>query len=822
MAELPISEFLRARLLEFDPDFEVREGTAFSDLFFKPMQFITQPFRDEADELFIGQSLRRILKLADPDAFNEELVDDLVANVYVYRVEGGKSSGVARVYYDSPKNREYPAGGATIVGANGKNYVNPAPFIVTEAQMSAQIEGGTYYFDIPVTSQDTGADTEILTAGGLVSVVGDDEVISVTNKLPIQGGTSREKNTDLINRAAQSIATRDLVVGKGFSATLFQNFPGIVTEVQSIGLGDDEMMRDILFNTHVGGKHDGYIKTPRVQTGVKDFTTLLIDETRASRTTTRFAVPGVGPIPMGEANITRVSGDPVVREAKTVTRALFTTPSIVGTLDLRFNQYVRISIDDKVRDIRVAGADPQNTKSSEIVKRINDAFGFIVAFNIGNNIRIVSLSAGRLSRVRIEPAPAFLSSSAVIPVFGDPGSPPDHWEVFGDGPFVFSEGVHYTINDGDGLLTRIPSALLFTGTAQINLTVGSTTVTAPTPGTFDPASAVADNILKVVTGAAAGEYRITSYIDSQTITIDKGPIATGTSASGGWNIRDTAIKDSEVVEAEYFFNPVSIDIGKFIALDADGKVRGIRPGREEQTITDVAFLRIVQIETIDSVSGEPLGQILEGNGGFGLGPYGLGPYGIGSGSDYRLVVNVPTARFSAFEDSYIVINSGFQGFSLRVTYEYVPEIESVSAFCRSDSERVMDGDIYIKHFIPAYVSGTIEYEVDATDISIPDNDALTLLVNDYVNTRKAGTALQISDVAQFILKQIDPTGRFTGSVRPFKLNAVIHNTDGSTSSVESAIELVVPKQNPFPKFTTRPLSPRISHWLADNIILVRL
>src|SRR5688572_6564031 len=156
MAKLPVADFLRARIKEYDPTFEVRKGTGFDRLFFKPVQFITQPLVDIAVQLEVAQSIRQILALDNPDAFDEEKVDDLLSNVFVDRAVGNKSSGSARSFFAIPVAREWPANGARFVGSNGKVYTNPAPFAISAAAMSLQIQGGNYYYDIPVQSVDFG------------------------------------------------------------------------------------------------------------------------------------------------------------------------------------------------------------------------------------------------------------------------------------------------------------------------------------------------------------------------------------------------------------------------------------------------------------------------------------------------------------------------------------------------------------------------------------------------------------------------------------------------------------------------------------------
>lgn len=833
MAELPIAEFIRSRLKEADSSFEVRKGTAFDTLFFKMAQFILQPFRDEVDEMFIGNSLRRILQTEDPDAFNEELVDAVVANVYVYRVEGGKSSGVARVYYESPVSREYAANGFTAVGANGKRYLNPAPFALLESQMETQIEDGLYFMDVPIASEEVGADTEILEAGGLVSVVGDEDTISVTNKAPVRGGADRETNTKLIERARKAITVRDLVTGKGSNAILFENFPNTIVEMQPIGFGDPEMMRDVVYNAHIGGKHDQYVKTAYVTRKSQDFIGILVDDTRASRTSTSIALPGTGPHFLGETSIDRTLGHPVVKQVKPYTSAMMRpkplTPTLFqGEIDLSSKRKLIISLDGNTREVDVAGLIPSRTRRQEIINAINGSFGYNIATVYDNTIQLTSQTSGKSSNV------AVLSyTNPALDAFNELFDEVSPLEAKGDGPIIFEEAVHYIIDNVNGTIARIngPEGDVDGGVATLEQGPGpvgslgriklSSLAAVPT------FSGAVDNAVVRVEGldepykSYNGDYRVVEKISDTEVVVDA-VFTEVVDVSGKLKLFENMIKDGEVVDIQFYFNPLSIDIGKFVKLGEDGRTRGIRPGRETMTIQDVAFLRAVSIEVIDPVSMEPLGQFLEARGGYGYGGYGMGAYGYGSSSEFRLAVNDPHARFSAFEDSYLVIDSAYQGYSLRVTYDCVPEIEQIHNFCRSDYERVLDGDVLAKHFIPAFVSATIEYEADSNDSTIPDNDTLTALVKQFIDTRQAGSPLQVSDISQFILKRVDPYANFKGSVKPFTLSAAIHNCNGTVSMVEDTTALSIVSPNPYPKYTDTPISARIVHWVSDNITLVRV
>ena len=169
----------------------------------------------------------------------------------------------------------------------------------------------------------------------------------------------------------------------------------------------------------------------------------------------------------------------------------------------------------------------------------------------------------------------------------------------------------------------------------------------------------------------------------------------------------------------------------------------------------------------------------------------------------------------------LILHPSLVGLSFRVNYDYVPEGVALHNFVRSDKERVLDADILMKHFIPAYISGTIHYKVDSTDSTIPSNESLAQMIKDFISVYPAGAELKISDVYQYIARKTDPYDKYGSYVKPFELKATILNIDGTTTIVSSDDKLVIPTPSPFPKDTVRPLSPRISHWIGDNIELIR-
>ena len=901
MAKLPVAKFLEKRISEFNSAIDVRKGTGFEQLFFKPLQFMLQPMVDELQHLTTAQSFLRILNTADPDAFSEEAVDALAYNYFVKRSPGGSASGSARVYYSEPMNREWPTAGITITGSNGILYSNPAPFAVNKAITGQQIENGYYYYDIPVMATELGAGTS-MAAGGLVSIDNDSEAISVTNKSPITGGMERETNNQLILRVRKSIAVRDLVTGKGFQATIFERFAGSIRELQTIGFGDQEMMRDIVYNTHIGGRVDAYFKANTVSQGSKTFIGLFPDYTRQLRRTTNLTLNGSVPSETGDGNFD-ITNDmfPIVTQIKTPKSATYYgTVTLNQDSDLSQYHRIKMTIDAETREfsLRSLGA-PSKTTRSDIINKINAEFDEFLCSAYNRSIKILSIVTGLQSVITIAHPDSRYDPdtsddlSALTVVFGL-SSPTT---FYGDGPITFADGTDYTYETDFGTITRKVSTNYLVGTETVPQTGATIEMISGLPKLIDSATDILEDVrvYDIVTinpnpgaGESSADYRVIVTEDNNTLVLDVIPGDKGywtpttntprlengigtegdiylVGANGSANfgagsisfsvgdyvvyqsvygiglwvklvnplmsdfeyvIRRTGIKDGETVYVEYWFNPISIDVGPKV-MNTDYyenppvQYRGIRPGRGTFTILDTALLRINSIQIIDPITLEPTGEVLATRGGWGDGGWGEGPYGYGNGSDYYVVVNSPHERFSAFEDSVIVFHPAFIGLSVRVDYDYAPECVSLHNFVRSESERVLDGDILIKHFLPAYVGGSITYKVDSTDTTIPTNEALTTQVKDFITQQAAGVDLKISDVYQFLARATDPFDKYKSYVKPFSLQAIIHHVDGTTEFVSSDDILKIPTLFPFPKETTRPLSARITHWIGDNIELIR-
>src|SRR5579859_2390665 len=309
---LPISDFILQRLLEFDPSFDVGSGVATTGLLVEPLSIILQPIVDELTVVQATQSVLTILEAADPDAFPEDIVDSIASNVFVERDPGSIGSTVQRLRFFEPQAFSAPKSALVWLGPTGQRYTNSQPVAVSKAEMALNQDGTLYYVDIPIVALEEG-DAFNVDAGSIQDMearpIG---VANTANLTRVEDGRSRETNRQLIDRIKVAVTVRALVTGRGIIVTLTENFTSIV-EILPVGFGEPEMMRDIVYNVHIGGNVDVFVKTSSLSLGQKDVIGLEVDSSRRrGAASTVVLLQENQAYDLGRASIDRTDGAPRV------------------------------------------------------------------------------------------------------------------------------------------------------------------------------------------------------------------------------------------------------------------------------------------------------------------------------------------------------------------------------------------------------------------------------------------------------------------------------------------------------------------------------
>lgn len=700
---LEVTDFIVERLLEYDSTFDTGGGIVTTELMVKPLSVVLQPLRDEIDEVKQNQSILTVLEEDDPDSFDEDVVDALASNVFIERSEGGKATGTVRVRYFSPQAVDIGTGLAAFLDSSGKRYLNTNPISITAAEMSLNVDGSLYYFETSVEAEEEGSDGNV-DIGGIQEFENEPtNVANVTNLTAFSDGVSRETNTELIDRIEVAVTVRALVTGRGIVTTMQDNFPTIL-EIKPIGFGDPEMQRDIVYNTHVGGYVDVWVKTPSLtEDSTYDVTGLVSDPTR------------------------QVAGSSTVVMLQDAAGSNPYQPATPTEYDLTHS-----NLDDEITSPVVRSAD-----------------GFAGYTELSDYL--ITLSTGKISRV---------PTGSIFHIRNNTGTTQD------DGTGRIKEFI-----DGGSDFTFVRPGMQLT-------------VTFPS--------------------SVAGVYPVKEATSVKVTIYNEFPAVVAGTVQ--WQIDD-------VVNATYDYNPLSIDI--------IGTPRST--AREDYTITNVPVMKVKSIEVLDPSTGEPTGTFLDTTGGYGQGGYGIGPYGIGTGPEWLLRVVEANLRFSTAEDNYLDISKAYTGFSLRVTYDYAPQIAEYQNYVENDLNRVETADLEVKHFIPVFVDTvtSITYKVLASNTSALSATGMQTAVEDLVDTVPIGESLELSDIVDLLYN----SGASQVGLG-FSLRGEIHNTDGTIEFITSTDdgELTVPTRTvvgtELPQ-TDKPLTPNIAHFIPGDITLVR-
>lgn len=310
---LPVTDFIIQRLLEYDPNFDVGAGTPQVGLGIDPLSIILQPIVDELTAVQQSQSILTILESSDPDGFPEDIVDALASNALVERQPGNIGSDVQRLRFFEPQ--AYSAQTRVLIwrGPSGQRYTNSEPISVSKAEMSLNQDGTLYYVDIPIVALEEGE--AFNTGSGTITEMEAEPpgVANTTNLFGIDKGLDRETNTELIDRIKVAVTVRALVTGRGIIVTLTENFTTI-REIEPIGFGDPEMMRDIVYEIHIGGNVDVYVKTTAFVDAETDVLGLKVDSTRraANRSVVTAVIPDVA-YDLADQSIDRTDAAVVVK-----------------------------------------------------------------------------------------------------------------------------------------------------------------------------------------------------------------------------------------------------------------------------------------------------------------------------------------------------------------------------------------------------------------------------------------------------------------------------------------------------------------------------
>lgn len=235
--EMDVYTFIKSRLEQEYPNLSVEEGEALADLLIKPMEALLDPIIREVE------FLRKNKSLNDSDLLSPEEADALMGNFFVSRTRGEKSVGQCRMYFNAPVAVSVSVGNEFST-SDGLKFIPSISQEISAEQMLFNQDGNLFYFDVSVEAETEGDEYNIGVAE-ISSVSNVAASVKVTNLSRFRDGAPEESTLSFIERGENSLTERSLVVPRGAISRLFDQFPDLL-HLQVVGFNDTEMERDII------------------------------------------------------------------------------------------------------------------------------------------------------------------------------------------------------------------------------------------------------------------------------------------------------------------------------------------------------------------------------------------------------------------------------------------------------------------------------------------------------------------------------------------------------------------------------------------------
>lgn len=269
-AELILQQILQAQY----PDMDLREGTALRDKVIRPLASGLALLKKSSDYYFVQNTIKNI-----DDQTPDEILDSIMSNWFINRITGTYATISARLFFARPKNVSLPSS-VYFSTDNTLRFFPASNLSFTSAQMTYDVDSQEYYIDLTLGAENPGTDYNI-SSGSLLYFTNFDPYFlhGEINFLQTSAGNT-ETNTEFISRSASAISTRNLINIPSIDSILQSNFT-TTPSIQSIGMGDPEMVRDFVQVTipsvsgttwlHLGGVVDVYCRVP-LSMAVQQFT----------------------------------------------------------------------------------------------------------------------------------------------------------------------------------------------------------------------------------------------------------------------------------------------------------------------------------------------------------------------------------------------------------------------------------------------------------------------------------------------------------------------------------------------------------------------
>jgi len=310
------AEQLAIKILEASyPTLDLRSGSGLYDIVIRPTATLLAMVAKSMDTYITENRIDGVT-----DETPTDVVDSILSNFFITRNSGQKAQVLVRVKFSTtlPTDSVTVSSSTYFSSDNINKYIPITTYFLTkneELSLYSSISESYWYADILCDSEAEGTQYNI--PGGTEFTffsIPDPYFIGATGLSVVQQSVATETNTEFVERAPESISTRNLINNISIPARLNQQF-NYIKDISVSGYGDYEQYRDYkeipsstpgrVIPFHIGGHVDIYVNTAIVKRTVQVTTDAV----------GRVVLTGIDPIirirPATEAASSTLTGGPL-------------------------------------------------------------------------------------------------------------------------------------------------------------------------------------------------------------------------------------------------------------------------------------------------------------------------------------------------------------------------------------------------------------------------------------------------------------------------------------------------------------------------------
>ena len=182
--------------------------------------------------------------------------------------------------------------------------------------------------------------------------------------------------------------------------------------------------------------------------------------------------------------------------------------------------------------------------------------------------------------------------------------------------------------------------------------------------------------------------------------------------------------------------------------------------------------------------------------------------------EFQIVNSDPATAQSALSVEELRLVNTYDGRTVRVTYETLPTLNTISAYVRNRFRRVLAGNIMIKGMHPVYLAMQVPYRLKKNATALIDETGLVNAIVDYINTFDPNDIIDISDIYQTV-RNFDAN---IEAVTPFLIVYTLIAPDGRVITYTTDDEVTLSADKILDTSANGDLSNPTSLGISDRIV----